>query len=103
MRGAVQVMKHMKEYGDPDAQKKMEGIERDLKEKEEELDNLEELNQMLIVKEQKSNDELQEARKELINVSALLLTFFFLLFFRLCFNNIFFVIRTCLFMKIHIC
>lgn len=67
MRGAVQVMKHMKEYGDPDAQKKMEGIERDLKEKEEELDNLEELNQMLIVKEQKSNDELQEARKELIN------------------------------------
>ncbi|KAG8391177.1 hypothetical protein BUALT_Bualt01G0160600 [Buddleja alternifolia] len=38
-----------------------------LREKNGELDDLEALNQTLIVKELKSNDELQDARKELIN------------------------------------
>ena len=38
-----------------------------LREKEESLEDLEALNQTLIVKERKSNDELQEARRELIN------------------------------------
>ncbi|KAB1225962.1 hypothetical protein CJ030_MR1G006670 [Morella rubra] len=45
----------------------MDEIGKDLNEKEEELARMEELNQTLIVKERKTNDELQEARKELIN------------------------------------
>ncbi|KAH7863442.1 hypothetical protein Vadar_017601 [Vaccinium darrowii] len=67
MRGAVQVRKHMNEDGDLEAKRKMETIEKDLKDKEEDLEQLEALNQALIVKERQSNDELQEARKELIN------------------------------------
>ncbi|RVW66153.1 hypothetical protein CK203_007403 [Vitis vinifera] len=51
-------------YGHED---KMDDIQEELKEKEEELDDLEALNQALVVKERKSNDELQEARKELIS------------------------------------
>lgn len=50
-------------------------LEEELLEKDEELNNmeekiehLEEMNRVLIAKEWKSNDELQEARKELINV-----------------------------------
>ncbi|XP_076884541.1 protein INVOLVED IN DE NOVO 2-like [Bidens hawaiensis] len=66
VKGAVEVMKHMTEE-DYEAKSKMESIKNDLKEKEEELECLEELNQALIVKERKSNDELVDARKELIN------------------------------------
>ncbi|KAH7863961.1 hypothetical protein Vadar_024047 [Vaccinium darrowii] len=65
MRGAVRG--HMDEYGDLEAKRKMEAIEKDLKRKEEYLEELEAINQTLIVKERQSNAELQEARKELIN------------------------------------
>lgn len=71
MRGALQVMKHMGENGDMDMKIKMDEIQEELKEKEEELDDLEALNQALVVKERKSNDELQEARKKLISVRIL--------------------------------
>lgn len=67
MKGAIEVMKHMSESGDTDAKKKMEAIKEDLKDKEEELEGMEEMNQALIIKERKLNDELQDARKELIN------------------------------------
>ena len=68
LRGSLNVMKHM---GDDDLEvlEKVEAIHKDLREKEGEFDDLEALNQTLIVKERKSNDELQDARKELINVS----------------------------------
>ncbi|KAE8678910.1 Factor of DNA methylation 4 [Hibiscus syriacus] len=66
MKGALQVMQHMKGDGDAEMNKKMKSIEEELKEKEEELEDLEDLNQALIIKERKSNDELQDARKELI-------------------------------------
>ncbi|KAL4571067.1 hypothetical protein LXL04_017817 [Taraxacum kok-saghyz] len=65
MKGAIEVMKHMPEE-DMEAKKKFDSIKEELKEKEEELEDLEALNQALIVKERKSNDELQDARKELI-------------------------------------
>ncbi|KAJ0788128.1 putative XS domain-containing protein [Helianthus annuus] len=65
MKGAIQVMKHMTEE-DLEAKNKMKSLQNDLKEKEEELEGLEELNQALIVKERKTNDELVDARKELI-------------------------------------
>ena len=71
MRGALQVMKHMRENRDMDMKIKMDEIQEELKEKEEELDDLEALNQALVVKERKSNDELQEARKKLISVRIL--------------------------------
>lgn len=67
MRGALQVMKHMSD-DDIEMKKKMDMIIEDLNEKVEELDHMEQLNQALIVKELKTNDELQEARKELITV-----------------------------------
>ncbi|KAK9126961.1 hypothetical protein Scep_015807 [Stephania cephalantha] len=70
LRGSLNVMKHMggdSGEGDSEVKKKVEKIISSLDEKESELEDLEALNQTLIVKERKSNDELQEARKELIN------------------------------------
>ncbi|KAJ8760358.1 hypothetical protein K2173_012608 [Erythroxylum novogranatense] len=67
LRGKLNVMKHMGGDGDVDVLSKIDTIMKDLREKEGELEDLETLNQNLIVQERKSNDELQEARKELIN------------------------------------
>ncbi|XP_022755771.1 factor of DNA methylation 4 isoform X2 [Durio zibethinus] len=66
LRGALQVMQHMERDGDAEGKRKMEAIQGELQEKEEEMGDLEDLNQALIIKERKSNDELQDARKELI-------------------------------------
>ncbi|KAG8471492.1 hypothetical protein CXB51_036162 [Gossypium anomalum] len=66
LRGALLVMEYMNGDGDADTKKRMDVIQDELKEKEEELEDLEDLNQALIIKERKSNDELQDARKELI-------------------------------------
>ncbi|KAL8479063.1 hypothetical protein ACS0TY_030821 [Phlomoides rotata] len=68
MRGAVEVMKHMTDEGDMEDKKKLESIEEELKDKEEELEGLESLNQNLIIKERMTNDEVQEARKQLFIV-----------------------------------
>nr|KAJ0199367.1 hypothetical protein LSAT_V11C600317020 [Lactuca sativa] len=68
MEGAMEVTKHMT-HEDFEAKKNFESIKEDLKEKEEELEDLEELNQSLVIKERLINDELQDARKELIFVS----------------------------------
>lgn len=70
LRGQLNVMKHMGDDGDVEVLQKVEAILKQLREREGELDDLEDLNQTLIVKERKSNDELQEARKELINVCS---------------------------------
>lgn len=71
MKGALDVMNHMKGDEDMEMKKKIDEVEEDLKEKEEELDHIDSLNQTLIVKDRRTNDELQDARKELINVSYL--------------------------------
>nr|POE51449.1 protein involved in de novo 2 [Quercus suber] len=71
LRGSLNVMKHMGDDGDVEILEKVITILKQLQEKEGELEDLEALNQTLIVKERKSNDELQEARKELVNVSVL--------------------------------
>ena len=71
LKGKLQVWKHL---GDDDAvQKKVKEINDELEQKEVELDDMESMNQTLIVKERQSNDELQDARKELIEVWFLLL------------------------------
>ncbi|TXG74083.1 hypothetical protein EZV62_002662 [Acer yangbiense] len=66
MRGALQVMKHIEEE-DMEVKKKIESIQNDLKEKEEEYEEMEKLCQALIIKEVKIDDELQDARKVLIS------------------------------------
>lgn len=71
LRGSIEVMRLMNEEGDVEAKKKLQSIQEEIKESEEELDSLETLNQALIIKERLTNDEVQEARKELIHVSIL--------------------------------
>ncbi|KAI6689832.1 hypothetical protein NL676_026660 [Syzygium grande] len=58
-------MKHLEDQDDEAVGKKMKEISDELKEKEDELTNLEDLNSALICKERQSNDELQEARMNL--------------------------------------
>ncbi|XVE99578.1 hypothetical protein REPUB_Repub03eG0211500 [Reevesia pubescens] len=67
LRGSLNVIRHMGDEDDIEVLKKMEASLKELREKEGELEDIEALNQTLIVRERKSNDELQEARKELIN------------------------------------
>jgi len=66
---------------DSGVKKKMEEMSEELQDKIEEMEGLEALNQTLVVKERMSNDELQDARKELITVWAVLLFVGFLLDF----------------------
>ncbi|KAK4492054.1 hypothetical protein RD792_002846 [Penstemon davidsonii] len=67
IKGAYEVMKHLTGEGDVEDKKKLESIEEELREKEEELSDVESLHQTLVIKERKTNDELQDARKVLIN------------------------------------
>ncbi|KAL5581221.1 hypothetical protein UlMin_013663 [Ulmus minor] len=60
LKGKLQVMKHR---GD---EEKMKEMEDELVEKIDNLENMELLNQTLLTKEREANDELQEARKALI-------------------------------------
>ncbi|MQM12054.1 hypothetical protein Taro_044967 [Colocasia esculenta] len=62
LKGKVEVMKHIKGTKDIGVKK----LSDELKEKIEDLEDMEQLNQDLIVKEQKSHDEFQEAHNELI-------------------------------------
>uniref|UniRef100_A0A5B7B4M2 Putative factor of DNA methylation 1 isoform X2 n=1 Tax=Davidia involucrata TaxID=16924 RepID=A0A5B7B4M2_DAVIN len=66
LKGKLQVMKHLGDEDDAAVQKKMKEMTEELEQKVEEMGDVESLNQTLIVKERQSNDELQEARKELI-------------------------------------
>lgn len=72
MKGQLQIMKHMEGEEDETMKKKITEMSEQLKEKIEEMEDLESLNQALVIKERKSNDELQEARKELIHVRLLI-------------------------------
>ncbi|KAL7150037.1 hypothetical protein ABFS83_05G081400 [Erythranthe nasuta] len=67
LRGKLNVVKHMGDEGDLEVLNKVDLVLKALREKEGELDDLEALNQTLVVQERKSNDELQDARKELVN------------------------------------
>ncbi|XP_050883996.1 factor of DNA methylation 4 [Lathyrus oleraceus] len=65
LRGAFHVMNHIGET-DLEEKKKLEAIKMDLREKEEQLEGVEDLQQTLVIQERKTNDELQDARKKLI-------------------------------------
>lgn len=68
LKGKMQVMEHLGDADDDVVQEKMKEMKDELEEKVENLELLESTNQTLIVKERQSNDELQEARKELMKV-----------------------------------
>ncbi|KAG5081262.1 hypothetical protein AAZX31_02G233000 [Glycine max] len=67
LKGKLNVMAHIEDDGDSEVLNKVDALHKDLREKEQSLRDLDSLNQTLIIKERQSNDELQEARKELIN------------------------------------
>ncbi|XP_056167252.1 factor of DNA methylation 1-like [Syzygium oleosum] len=66
LKGIVEIMKHLEDQDDEAVEEKMMEINDELKEREEKLTNLEDLNSALISEERQSNEELQEARKDLI-------------------------------------
>ncbi|XP_043696157.1 factor of DNA methylation 1-like [Telopea speciosissima] len=66
LKGNLEVMKHMVGEDDTGVQKKMIEMNDELNEKIGDLKDVEDMHQALIVKERQSNDELQDARKELI-------------------------------------
>ncbi|KAK7305732.1 hypothetical protein VNO77_43642 [Canavalia gladiata] len=66
LKGSLNVLKHIEDDEDAEVLKKVDGLQKDLRDKEQSLQDLDALNQTLIIKERKSNDELQEARKELV-------------------------------------
>ncbi|KAF0918400.1 hypothetical protein E2562_023555 [Oryza meyeriana var. granulata] len=67
LRGKLEVMKHMPGEEDSEAKRKIDELNEELKEKYDEMDAMESLNRTLVTMERKSNDELQHARKELID------------------------------------
>ena len=56
--------------------KKMESLEEKLNEKDEDFESLQDSYQALLVKERNNNDQLEDARKKLINVSCLVVLHF---------------------------
>ncbi|KAL3650142.1 hypothetical protein CASFOL_006545 [Castilleja foliolosa] len=67
LRGKLNVVKHMGDEGDLEVLNKVDMLLKSMREKEGELEDLESLNQTLIVQERMKNDELQDARKEMVN------------------------------------
>lgn len=68
LRRKIVLKKHPGDKDDVGMEKTMKELKEEIEEKQEEIDGLERLNQTLVVKERQSNNELQEARKELIAV-----------------------------------
>lgn len=68
LKGKLEVMKHLGGDDDAAVQNKIKEMNEELVGKMEEMDDLESLNQTLLAKERRSNDELQDARRTLITV-----------------------------------
>ncbi|EEF35059.1 factor of DNA methylation 1 [Ricinus communis] len=66
LKGKLQVIKHLGDQDDAAVQRKMKEMADELEQKEEDFGDMENLHHTLVVKERQSNDELQDARKELI-------------------------------------
>ncbi|KAH6787150.1 XH/XS domain-containing protein [Perilla frutescens var. hirtella] len=67
LRGNLNVMRHIRYEGDVEVLNQVELLLKALREKERELEDLETINHTLVVQERKRNDELQDARKEMVN------------------------------------
>ena len=72
LKGKLEVMKHMPGEEDSESKKKIKELTEELQYKYDEMEYMESMNQTLLIKERKSNDELQNARNELIAVSYLI-------------------------------
>ena len=62
-------MKHMPGEEDLESKRKIDELTGELQEKYDEMNEMESLHGVLLMKERMSNDELQDARKKLIAVS----------------------------------
>lgn len=67
----MNIIKHVNYKGDVEVLNEVELLHKAMREKELELGDLEAINQTLVVRERKRNDELQDARKELVKVSCI--------------------------------
>jgi anion-transporting ArsA/GET3 family ATPase len=67
LRRKLEVMKHMGAEADTTSNE-LHTISEELKEKDEQLDAMDSTNQALIIVERRTNDELDQAKKELIKV-----------------------------------
>ncbi|KAG4989707.1 hypothetical protein AAZX31_11G223800 [Glycine max] len=67
LKGSLSVLKHMEDDEDAEILNKVDTLQKDLRDKEQSLQDLDALNQTLIIKERESNDELQEARQALVD------------------------------------
>jgi len=69
LKGNLEVMSHMRDESEDDTNlKKLGELRKELEEKKDEMEGIDSLNQTLIIKERRTNDELEEAKKELIIV-----------------------------------
>ncbi|KAG7591840.1 XS domain [Arabidopsis thaliana x Arabidopsis arenosa] len=66
LKGKLQVMKHLGNDDDEAVKQKMQAMNDELDEKKSELEGLENMNSVLMTKERESNNEIQAARKKLI-------------------------------------
>nr|XP_017250607.1 PREDICTED: factor of DNA methylation 1-like isoform X1 [Daucus carota subsp. sativus]XP_017250608.1 PREDICTED: factor of DNA methylation 1-like isoform X1 [Daucus carota subsp. sativus] len=66
LKRKLQVMKHLESEDDDALHSRMKEMQDELEDKEEQRNHMETLNQTLLSKERQSNDELQDARKKLI-------------------------------------
>ncbi|MFS7907098.1 hypothetical protein Hanom_Chr01g00067291 [Helianthus anomalus] len=66
LKWKVKVLKHLGDEDNTAIQEQIKKMNDELEAKMEEMGDLEDMNQTLVVKERESNDELQDARKELI-------------------------------------
>ncbi|KAL2334210.1 hypothetical protein Fmac_015423 [Flemingia macrophylla] len=69
LKGSLNVLKHMEDEEDAEVLKKVDTLQKDLRDKEQSLEDLDALNRALIIKERESNDELQEARQALVDIN----------------------------------
>uniref|UniRef100_A0A453F236 Factor of DNA methylation 1-5/IDN2 domain-containing protein n=1 Tax=Aegilops tauschii subsp. strangulata TaxID=200361 RepID=A0A453F236_AEGTS len=67
MQGKLEVMKHMPGVEDSESKRKIDELSAELQDKYDEMDAMESLHHTLLMKERISNDELQDARKKLID------------------------------------
>lgn len=70
LKVSLSLLKDFRDEEDEDLLKEVDALRMDLSDKEELLEDLNDLNLTLIIKERRSNDELLDARKELICVSV---------------------------------
>ena len=69
LQGKLEVMKHMPGEEDSESKRKIDELSEQLQDKLDEMEASESLHKTLLLKERISNDELQDARKKLIDVS----------------------------------